>query len=158
MARRKAAAVKRPKSASVEKAIVEAPPAAEADEVEAEDEEDEEFIPEPVEVKEEAVENSNRKKGADYSSTELLLLSRAYIAVSEDSIVGAAQRRNTFWHEVGNRYELFRQQHEAYHNNQAKIDAYNKAKTVLEVESVLGRKAWRLLDAILKSSVSITIS
>ena len=65
-------------------------------------------------------------KGKDYSCAELLLLSRAFIAASENSVVGTSQKGETFWVEVEMKYAIFKKEHEVYKRTKAQIEAHNQ--------------------------------
>jgi hypothetical protein len=63
--------------------------------------------------------NNNKKKttreqGLEYSSTKILLVSKAWISASENTLVGVSQRMSTFWESVSQAYNAFKQQHKEY--------------------------------------------
>jgi hypothetical protein len=59
-------------------------------------------------------EKKKKERGVEYSATEVLLLSKAWILASENSLVGVHQKMNTFWESVLQRYNVFKQQHDDY--------------------------------------------
>jgi len=59
--------------------------------------------------------NEDKKKkeqGAEYSATENLLLSKAWISASENSIVGVHKKMKTFWDSVLQYSNVFKRQHD----------------------------------------------
>lgn len=59
-------------------------------------------------------------KGSEYGAKDLLILSRAFIKTSENSIDGTSQRRNKFWDDVAESFNKLKQEQEAYDTRQAK--------------------------------------
>jgi len=72
-------------------------------------------------VKQKAGKNNNNKpltgavaRTAEYSATELLILSQAYIKTSENAIEGTYRRQSKFWDDVSECYKKVKAQQEAY--------------------------------------------
>lgn len=57
---------------------------------------------------------ASREQGMEYSSTEILLLSKAWISASENTLTGVSQKITTFWDSVLKAYNVFKEQHEQY--------------------------------------------
>jgi hypothetical protein len=65
-----------------------------------------------------------RERGAEYSSTEILLLSKAWISASENALVGVSQRLSTFWESVSKAYNTLKEQHEEYMQRQSRKEHF----------------------------------
>jgi hypothetical protein len=76
------------------------------------------------------VEDNNNKKqttreqGAEYSATEILLLSKAWISASENTLVGVNQKISTFWESVLHSYNTLKQQQEDYMQRQREKEKF----------------------------------
>jgi hypothetical protein len=69
-------------------------------------------------------ENKKGECGVEYSATEILLLSKAWISASENTITGVHQKINTFWDSVLQSYNIFKQQHDDYMGREKQIDKF----------------------------------
>jgi hypothetical protein len=67
---------------------------------------------------------STRERGAEYSATEILLLSKAWISASENTLVGVNQKISTFWESVLQAYNTFKVQHEDYMQRQREKEKF----------------------------------
>jgi hypothetical protein len=57
---------------------------------------------------------ATKERGAEYTAIEILLLSKAWISASENSLTGVSQKITTFWDSVFKAYNTLKQQHEEY--------------------------------------------
>lgn len=71
-------------------------------------------------------EKMKKERGAEYSTTEILLLSKAWISASEDAIIGINQKINTFWDSVHQRYNKFKLQQEEYMTREKEKDRFRQ--------------------------------
>lgn len=69
-------------------------------------------------------EKKKKERGVEYSATEILLLSKAWIAASENTITGVHQKLNTFWDSVLQSYNVFKKQHEEYMEREKERDKF----------------------------------
>ncbi len=69
---------------------------------------------------------SKTSKTSEYSAKDLLILSQAFIRVSENAIEGTDKKRNKFWDEVAVAFHQLKKQQEAYDNRVQKKDKYNQ--------------------------------
>jgi hypothetical protein len=69
-------------------------------------------------------EKKKKERGVEYSATEILLLSKAWISASENTITGVHQKMNTFWDSVLHSYNIFKQQHDDYMAREKEIDKF----------------------------------
>ncbi len=68
---------------------------------------------------------SKNVKSSEYTAKDLLVLSQAYIRVSENAVVGVSQKQNKFWDDVAEAYKELKTQQEAYDNRQRKRQKFN---------------------------------
>ena len=78
-----------------------------------------------VKVKEEAG-GKVKKRAADYSACEILLLARAYSSCSEDETKGTNVKGNKFWIDVSQHYDVLKEQHEKFYSHKLRREAMNK--------------------------------
>lgn len=57
---------------------------------------------------------ATKERGAEYTAIEILLLSKAWISASENTLTGVSQKITTFWDSVFKAYNTLKQQHEEY--------------------------------------------
>jgi hypothetical protein len=69
-------------------------------------------------------EKKKKERGVEYSATEILLLSKAWISASENTLTGVHQKMNTFWDSVLQSYNIFKQQHDDYMAKEKQIDKF----------------------------------
>jgi hypothetical protein len=69
--------------------------------------------------------NNNKPKPADYSAKDLLVLAQAYILTSENAIEGTSQKRNMFWDNVAEAFNVLKAYQEDYNNHLQKKKKYN---------------------------------
>jgi hypothetical protein len=66
----------------------------------------------------------NKERGAEYTAVEILLLSKAWISASENTLMGVSQKLTTFWDSVFKEYNTFKQQHDEYMQRQKAEDDF----------------------------------
>jgi hypothetical protein len=67
---------------------------------------------------------ATRECGLEYSATEILLLSKAWISASENMLTGAHQKINTFWDSVLKSYNVLKEQHKQYMQKEKDKDRF----------------------------------
>jgi hypothetical protein len=66
----------------------------------------------------------NKERGAEYTAGEILLLSKAWISASENTLMGVSQKLTTFWDSVFKAYNTLKQQHDEYMQRQKAKDDF----------------------------------
>lgn len=64
-------------------------------------------------------------KSSEYSAKDLLVLSQAFIRVSENAVEGVSRKQGKFWDDVAEAYKELKTQQEAYDSRQRKKLKYN---------------------------------
>jgi hypothetical protein len=77
---------------------------------------------------------ATRERGLEYSATEILLLSKAWISASENMLTGVHQKINTFWDSVLKSYTVLKEQHDQYMQKERDKDRFRRNS----VRSTLG--------------------
>jgi hypothetical protein len=67
---------------------------------------------------------ATKEQGAEYTAVEILLLSKAWISASENTLTGVSQKLTTFWDSVFKAYNTLKQQHEQYMQWQKAKDSF----------------------------------
>jgi hypothetical protein len=66
----------------------------------------------------------NKERGAEYTAVGILLLSKAWISASENTLMGVSQKLTTFWDSVFKAYNTLKQQHDEYMQQQKAKDDF----------------------------------
>jgi hypothetical protein len=81
---------------------------------------------------------ATRERGLEYSATEILLLSKAWISASENMLTEVHQKINTFWDSVLKSYTVLKEQHEQYMQKEKDEDRFrcNSVRSTLGSMSI----------------------